>query len=113
METAMFALITRISVRRLFNSYQEAVERADACPNHVDVAATIVGEIEAAYSALMTALPSTKADLALQTLAHLSFVRSTCSEDEAGGEAGISRRLLHNWLRLWVLQKPRVDLIGR
>lgn len=107
-EAALLALTTDISVRRLFNSYQDAVERANTCPNHIDLAATIDGEVEAAYIALITALPSTKSDLALQTLAHLSFVHATCSDYAAGGEAGISRRLLHYWLRLWAIETPPV-----
>lgn len=100
-------------MRRLFNRYQEAVARGDTCSNHDDNCTKINGEVEAAYQALITALPVTKADLALQTLAHLSFARATCSDDDAGEEAGISRRLLHDWLRLWAFQSPAAGLIGR
>ena len=98
-------------MRRLFNRYQEAVARGDTCSNHDDT--KINGEVEAAYQALITALPVTEADLTLQTLAHLSFVRATCSDHDAGDEAGISLRLLHNWLRLWAFRSPAPGLIGR
>jgi hypothetical protein len=91
-------------VRRLFNHYQEAVARADTCSNLDDDGAN--GEVEAAYKALMTALPLTEADLTLQTLAHLSFARATCSDDGSGDEAAVSRRLLHDWLRFWAFQSP-------
>jgi hypothetical protein len=100
-------------VRRLFNRYQEAVARADMCSDHDDNSATIKGEVEAAYQALITAPPLTNADLALQTLAHLSFARTTCGDDVAGDEASISRRLLHNWLHQWAFQPPAAGLIGR